>query len=276
VPRLKSVWRVSCASALVEIGAGRIGDTAPLWEEMGIHLAVESILSGATKAPMFVDDVDAPGATMTWTGHRLYLAGDVAGAGFGGALAGFASSRGQFVAYSTRDDLEGAERLLSRYKVEKRGRRYYECDPSARGWAGEPPEGYAVGRITSELLGRGLGHTDWVREEMCSERASVEEFLEKSFGFAALHGGGFAAWCMSEYNLGDRCEVGIETVREHRRRGLAVLVAGAMFRWAASVGVRRVGWHCWADNEGSVATAERLGLRHVVDYTALFVDARTG
>jgi len=261
---------------LAEIGAGRIGDTAPLWEEMGIHLAVGSILAGATKAPVFVDDAEAPASAMTWTGHRLYLAGEVAGAGFGGELAGFASSRGQFVAYCTRDDLEGAERLLSGYKVGRRGRRYYECDPSAQVWEVEPPEGYEVERITPELLGRDLGHTDSVREEMCSERASVEEFLGKSFGFAALHGDDFAAWCMSEYNLGDRCEVGIETVREHRRRGLAMLVAGAMFRHAAATGMRRVGWHCWADNAGSVATAERLGLRLVAEYPALLVDARTG
>jgi RimJ/RimL family protein N-acetyltransferase len=117
---------------------------------------------------------------------------------------------------------------------------------------------------------------DWVCEEMCSERASVEEFLGKSFGFAAVQRGAFACWCMSEYNLGNRCEVGIETVKEYRRRGLAVLVAGAMFSHAASVGVRRIGWHCWSDNAGSVATAESLGLRYVAEFPAFSVDARIG
>jgi len=71
---------------------------------------------------------------------------------------------------------------------------------------------------------------------MCSERASVEEFLAKGFGYAAVCNGGFACWCMSEYNLWDKCEVGIETAPEHRRRGLATLVASAMFRHAAGVG----------------------------------------
>jgi RimJ/RimL family protein N-acetyltransferase len=47
-----------------------------------------------------------------------------------------------------------------------------------------------------------------------------------------------------------------------------------MFGHAAGVGVRRVGWHCWADNAASVATAERLGLRRVAEYTVLAVDAR--
>jgi RimJ/RimL family protein N-acetyltransferase len=74
---------------------------------------------------------------------------------------------------------------------------------------------------------------------------------------------------MSEYNLGDRCEVGIETAPEYRRRGLATLVASAMLKHAADVGIKRVGWHCWADNAASVATAERLGLSRVAEYTAL-------
>jgi RimJ/RimL family protein N-acetyltransferase len=42
-----------------------------------------------------------------------------------------------------------------------------------------------------------------------------------------------------------------------------------MFRYAAGVGIRRVGWHCWMDNMGSTATAERLGLKPVAEYTAL-------
>jgi RimJ/RimL family protein N-acetyltransferase len=178
------------------------------------------------------------------------------------------------VVYSDRDALEGARKLFPGCRVTERARRYYEIDPSAHAWAVDPPSGYTVERVTAKLLEKGLADTDRVEEEMCSERESAGEFLAKSFAFAAIHGGGFAAWCMSEYNLGDRCEVGIETVEGHRRRGLAVLVAGAMFRHAASAGVRRVGWHCWADNAGSVATAERLGLRLVSEFPALVVDAR--
>jgi GNAT superfamily N-acetyltransferase len=234
---------------------------------MGIHLAVESILAGATKARMFANS-EEPRAALTWTGHRLYLAGEIGG-DFAGAVAEFAKTRKRFVAYPSPEALGGAEGLLSKYNVRRRGRLYYEGDPTAREWVVEPPEGYTVARITEELLGRDLVHADWVKEEMCSERASVDEFLEKSFGFAAVHGGGFACWCTSEYNLGDRCEVGIETAPEYRRKGLATLVASAMLGHAAQVGIRRVGWHCWADNAGSVATAERLGLRRVAEYTTL-------
>lgn len=240
---------------------------ARLWEGMGIHLAVESILAGATGARMFVDS-EEPHAALTWTGHRIYLAGEIGG-GFAKPLAEFAKTRKRFVAYPSHEALEGAEKLLTSYGVKRRGRLYYEGDPTARSRVVNPPDWCAVERITEELLSRDLVHADWVREEMCSERSSVEEFFEKSFGFAGVRGGDFACWCMSEYNLGDRCEVGIETAPEHRRRGLATLVASTMFRHAVDVGIRRIGWHCWADNAASVATAERLGLSRVAEYTAL-------
>jgi len=65
--------------------------------------------------------------------------------------------------------------------------------------------------------------------------------------------------------------VGIETAPEYRRRGLATLVASVMLRHAADVGIKRVGWHCWADNVASVAIAKKLGLKLVAEYTALVV-----
>jgi RimJ/RimL family protein N-acetyltransferase len=238
-----------------------------LWDDMHMHLAVESIMAGAMEAKMIVDTEERR-AAMTWAGHRLYLAGEVSG-DLAEPLAGFVKTHKRFVAYPSPEALEGAERLLSGYGVERKRRLYYEGDPTARRWVVNPPDRYVVERITEEILGRALVHADWVREEMCSERTSVEEFLAKSFGFAAIRCGEFACWCMSEYNLGDRCEVGIETAPEHRRRGLATLVSSVMFRHAADVGIRRVGWHCWADNVPSVATAERLGLSRVAEYTTL-------
>ena len=258
---------------VAELETSRFRGTRPLWGEMWMHLAVESIFEGRTAARMFVDDAAKPRAAMTWTGQRLYLAGDVGSAEFSEILnTQYVPTHRWFVTYCSPEVIDCALMSLPG-KVVRRGRIYYEGDPSKHTCVVEPPEGYVIEPITKSLLNRGLTHTDWVMEEMTSERSSVEEFLGKSFGFAALHGGEFACWCMSEYNLWDRCEVGIETVKEHRRRGLANLVAGAMFDHAADIGVRRIGWHCWADNVGSLATAERLGLRRVAEFPALFVDA---
>jgi len=259
----------------LECEPSRFERTRSLWDNMGLHLAVESILRGRTAARMFVDDVLEPHAAMTWTRHRLYIAGHIEDSDFRETLRKEyinENNPGTFITYCSPEAVEGAERLLSGYRTRRRIRLYYTVNPANHKWVVKPPKGYAIQPITGALLAKNFVNTERVIEEMTSERNSVEEFLEKSFGFVAVYGRDIASWCMSEYNIERRCEVGIETTSEHQRSGLARLVAGAMFGYAASVGVKLIGWHCWADNLASVATAEKLYLARVAEYPVLSVD----
>jgi hypothetical protein len=194
---------------IVELESSCFGISRRLWVGMSEHLTLESILSGEASARMFVDDAEEPKAALTWSGCKVYLSGDVNITGFRDVLRQYACKHERFVVYPSSEALGYAEMLLSNHSVDRRLRLYYEGDPSGRSWVVMPPEGYVVERITRELMGVGLIHTDLVKDEMCSERGSMEEFLAKSFGFAAVQDGKFVSWCMSEYNLGHRCEVGI-------------------------------------------------------------------
>jgi RimJ/RimL family protein N-acetyltransferase len=129
--------------------------------------------------------------------------------------------------------------------------------------------GLALRAVDAELLAEaGLGRMNQLREEMCSERVSVEDFLARSFGVCLLDekGKSLAGWCLSEYNYGGRCEVGIEVVEEYRQRGLGTRLAQALCAEAFGRKMERVGWHCLAANEASGATARRAGLRLVRRY----------
>jgi GNAT superfamily N-acetyltransferase len=95
----------------------------------------------------------------------------------------------------------------------------------------------------------------------------VEDFLKKSFGYYILKGDALASWCLSEYNVGDRCEVGVATVDEHQQRGLATAATLALVEQALSTGCHRIGWHCWSRNTPSVALALRAGFEKVRDYS---------
>jgi tetratricopeptide (TPR) repeat protein len=103
---------------------------------------------------------------------------------------------------------------------------------------------------------------------MCSERETVEAFLAHSFGVCVVADGALAGWCLSEYNCGLRCEVGIETAEPYRRRGLATAMTLALVEQARTRGYTHVGWHCRSNNAPSAATAVRSGLRKVCDYPA--------
>jgi RimJ/RimL family protein N-acetyltransferase len=85
-----------------------------------------------------------------------------------------------------------------------------------------------------------------------------------------LHEQEIVGWCLSEYNAGPRCEIGIATAEPFRRRGLATLMARAFIDHALTQGVYDIGWICWAGNRPSVATAEKLGFE-LVDERDVFV-----
>ena len=96
-------------------------------------------------------------------------------------------------------------------------------------------------------------------KEMQSERQSVDEYLDKSFGFCLIQGDEIVGWCLCECNSENRCDVGIETVGGQRRRGLATLTTPALVEHALASDITLIGFHCWVSNEGSVATACRVG-----------------
>jgi RimJ/RimL family protein N-acetyltransferase len=107
---------------------------------------------------------------------------------------------------------------------------------------------------------------------MCSERASVEDFLARSFGLCPVHENEIAGWCMSEYNVSGRCEIGIATTEKHQRKGIATLATWSFLAEAHQRGYQRVGWDCWTRNEASTATARKAGFHLIEEYPAVVIE----
>ena len=252
-------------------------------EELNIHLAVGALLEGAVPGAVYVDDPQGPRAVLVWTGHRVYLAGTTEVPRICEELNKlFASTihpdlrragMSAFVLYYAPDSWQTkAEESLAPLPTVRAVRQAYSCLKPRLDWRSRLPDGYSLRAVNSALLAETrLQHLDALREEMCSEHPSIEAFLAQSFGVCAIHSGALAGWCLSEYNLAERCEVGIEILEGHRQKGLGSAMTEALVAGAFEQGISRVGWHCWRDNEASVATARRAGFEHVADYPALFV-----
>ncbi len=251
----------------IELPAPALED---LFAPLDDHLAIRSVLAGASpEGRVWADDAVRPSVGLVRVGHRLYLAGDPASEEAPwGVLAAFE----QFTVLPAEHSLLlhygpiAWEPLLSRHLASleplRPARQYYEwraAEPLTD--LGPLAEGYAARAVDADLLAHTtLGRRDELVEELCSERASVDEFLARSFGLCLLCQDSVAGWCLSEYNLGERCEVGIATLDEHQRRGLGAWLARTFLHQTYERGVRRVGWHCWADNVASGRTALRAGL----------------
>jgi GNAT superfamily N-acetyltransferase len=247
------------------------------------HLAVTAILEGSVPGTVHADDPARPRAVLARTGRRIYLTGIDPGGTASDALRrhfdesvypqGRAAGESLVVLYYEPEGwgerIEGT--ILAGRDPIPALRQYYafRAPRAPYDWRTLLPQGFEVRAVDERLLAdEGLARLDDLKEELCSERPSVQAFLAQSFGFVALRGREITGWCLSEYNSGDRCEVGITTMEPFRRQGLATALASALVGEALARSISEVGWHSYASNVASVATALKAGFEHVADYPA--------
>ena len=246
------------------------------------HVLAQAVTSGRISARIFVDDKSAPSAGVITYKSRILCSGNVTRHGFIHELDDWfskeinpahleAGNDAYLVCYSCVEWEAALEGLFDGCKIHHGERQYYEIRDFQPAASVALPEGYSIQMITHEFLSSGLKGLDALREEMCSERLSVDDFLEHSFGLCPVYDGEIAGWCMSEYNVDRRCEIGIATLEKHQQKGIATLATRHFLTEAYHRGYTRVGWDCWKGNSASGATARRAGLRLVEEYTAMVV-----
>jgi GNAT superfamily N-acetyltransferase len=266
---------------IAELQAGDFGRAKEIFQGLDIHLAVTAVLEGSVPAKVFVDDALHPRAALAWTMGRFHLAGKPAHPDFIRNLGklfsekiypqGLAAGGGGFSLFWDEPGWESAiqSSILKDKHPLRTQREYYRFQKLRHDWRSLLPPDFRLAYVNSRLLeDRNLVNRERLEEELCSERESVAAFLEKSFGTCLIQGNTLAAWCLSEYNHRDRCEIGIETLEPFQRRGFATLTASALIEQALSRGIEEIGWHCYASNVPSGAAARKIGFEKTRDYPA--------
>jgi hypothetical protein len=160
---------------------------------------------------------------------------------------------------------------LGEVKIVHRNRYYYSLVASKEKDDLEIPEKFRLIEINSDILDKKLKNIDLLLNEMQSERDSIEDFFEKSFGFCIAKNDKIIGWCLSEYNIGDRYEIGIETLEPYRQKGIATITANSVINYGISKGSTKIGWHCWNTNKSSILTAESLGFERKIEYPVISI-----
>jgi len=256
----------------------------PLFRELErSHALVTAFFEGCATARLFVDDVDAPQSGMIICNSRVLCAGDISQVDFLDEMAHAFSdelipahrSQGNntYLVYASGDAWNTAlQHIFSNGRMHHGTRQYYEMTSFTPRLDLYLPDGFSMQLITPEFLSSDVIGLDAVREEMCSERVSVKDFLAHSFGICPVHSNEIAGWCMSEYNVGDRCEIGIATAEKYQRQGIATLTTWSFLAEAYRRGYTRVGWDCWTRNDASAATARKAGFHLIEEYPAIVVE----
>jgi len=103
-----------------------------------------------------------------------------------------------------------------------------------------------------------LTNIEQVRAEIRWMWPSEERFCALGLGCAAVVQQQVICWCTAEYMSGARCGIGIETVSEYERRGVATATAAQFVQDARQRGVTPY-WECRSTNIGSIRVAEKVG-----------------
>jgi len=246
------------------------GLAAPLFAGLEHHLALQAVLAGRLDAPIYLDDLAAPRMAFTWIQSRAFVGGAEPGEGAAARLRALLEDQVWPALAAADEDVlvfhEGAAlwdgilaEALAPYGAERYPRLYFALRDLVPEEVSLPP-GFDLRLVDANLLAdETLRGRHVLIEEMLSERPSVEAFLRESFGVCPVRDRAVAGWCLSEYNTADRCEVGIAVAEEHRRQGVATAITAAFVAMARERGIREVGWHCWAGNVASAATARKAG-----------------
>lgn len=254
-----------------------------LYEPLHHHLALRALLAGVVPGQVYADDPEQPTLALAWVQQRLFLAGWPKTTRLPGALLddiGQAAQRRGLrylvLHYAPAGWAEALEGELAALKPQRAARHYYAFRAPRHAWRKLLPAGYALRTVDRELLAEpGLGHVALLKAEMCSERPTVEAFCQHSFGVCVVRDNALAGWCLSEYNHAGACEVGIETLPDHRGQRLATVMASVLSDRATANGITCIGWHCYARNAASVATALAAGFEKVTEYPVIILDFAT-
>jgi GNAT superfamily N-acetyltransferase len=277
-------------TTLVQLDPHAYERVRPLFAALRYNLVVDSIIDGYTPAWIFVDRRESPRSALMWNRQdAMLIAGEAGSTAFNRAAHDVITTRivpdarKRYIPELTLhygDDAWRAQSdiILRGLAAEPAGRLCYHFDRLKVDWRARMAPGLSMRRMDRALLAqRDLVHIEHARGWVGSFWRSIEDFVEHSFGYALLKrlpdsaACGVVSWCLAVYVSGANYELGLATMPEHRRQGYATLVAAASVEQALARDAAPH-WHCWADNAGSRATAERVGFADPAPYTVLRIE----
>lgn len=268
---------------IFELNKSESEKVRPLFKKLDYNLIISAVIEGTSPGRIYVDDIINPKTAFLCSVEGYYLAGHTDNDLFNNSLNRLIVER-IFAGHTIRKDETDIsvgfhpESWRDKMEVIFRGRsplealrRHYVCSElKAVDWRDQIPKGFSIQRVGERLLREvGLKIPDHVTEWMEINWGSIEDFMQKGFGFCMLHGKEVVSWCIADCVSGNACEIGIHTRPDYRRRGLATLTAAATVDYCLSHGFMLVGWHCDEYNLGSRGVAEKVGFvkeRNYVQY----------
>lgn len=163
------------------------------------------------------------------------------------------------------------ENILKKHHVNKINWRYYVYNKMKTDLNIELPSGYILKKIDAELLKQAdLKNINKINTWLSETWLNQQDFLLNGFGFCIINDNCIVSWCLADFVIKNKCEIGIETDEDYRQKGFATKTLLACVKYCLSIGINYIGWRCLESNIGSQKTAEKVGFRLAKNYSVIF------
>ena len=271
---------------MIELQLEEFDKVQELFAEVAYNLNCMAVIAGINPGRIWVDSKENPTSGFLVDNVWAYfLAGDPNNKEFNTAIGKilkdeiFAQAekkeginQGEWIMYF--EDKDWFDKIENEFVIKDPmalKRYYYVFEKSLiPDWRMQIPKGFEMRKIDASLLkDERLENTEEMKWWMKTNYETEEKFLEKGLGVCLIEEGKktLAGWCLSDWSVDNKIEIGIVTARNYRRRGFATLCTAAMVELCQEKGYQ-VGWHCGQENEGSWRTAEKVGFVRKKSYLA--------
>lgn len=249
----------------------------PLCQGFDYQLIINAVIEHTSPGHVLVDNPDHPHSCFLSTAEGCFLAGDPTNHTFNIELGKYIQKRMSAAKTDPADELElifcvspteWTTQFATIFPAKTPlliPRRYYTCTQMQ--WKQPVPSPFTIMRIDPPLLANpNISVPDHIPSWVTSNWGSQEAFMEHGFGFSMMHQNQLVSWSLADCVSGNHCEIGIQTLPEYRRQGLATHTAAATVDYALQHGFTQIGWHTSEDNIGSIKVAEKVGFQKSIDY----------
>jgi GNAT superfamily N-acetyltransferase len=254
---------------------------AHLFTPLAHNLSIASVIDGICKGWIYCDDPVEPSSAFMGTFEGYFLGGYAGNNAFNSGVGERVQQmvKGDTVRPNSRylefefTDPEWLHQLDTIFQGREPltyFRRHYRCSGLAlTNWRDKVPRGFKVQFVDRELLHNKVVELEDRRDsgfhpfEWALAFGSIDNYLKYGFGSAVMDGDCMVSWSMSDCVTGNHAEIGIYTMPEYRRRGLASIAAAAAVENCLKQDIETVGWHCNDGNTASQRTAEKVGFEHI-------------
>lgn len=254
----------------------------PLFKELEWNRVIIAVIEGTCPGDIYVDDVETPKTALMVSPEGYYLAGYEDNDEFNREFVTLVDTKiipekmkeGEenislnYYPPTWEDKIEVI--LKDKFPVKVHGY-YYKFDTLKIDWRKMVPPNFCMVHIDEVFLRRiDLKNIDEVVKWVNSNWNSPESFLKNGVGFCLLHNNTIVSWCLTDCITGNKCEIGITTDEDYRKRGFATATVAATVEYCLSQGFTDIGWHTGSTNVGSQKTAEKVGFEKVLKDTYHF------